>query len=194
MNNFHYYRETRIVKKSIKQRSAQTVNQFRASIKSVQPVDSVIYNHQIQREIRIKTDLQLDQELLGTAQNKRFSKLLNQVNEKQLKLTSKVKQEIYKQQPTFPPLKGFSQHSQIIEQQLDTPTFRNKKGYLSKTLEIENQSNLIDFQINSFCHPTFDESKQQSPNKEKKNVSFPKCIFFCDVKKARNFFQIPSQI
>ncbi|CAD8077020.1 unnamed protein product [Paramecium primaurelia] len=193
MNNFHNYRANRIALKSVKQRSAQKVNQFRASLKSNEPVDSVIYNHQYQREIRIKTEPQESLVSKATSQNQRFNQLLNQVDERALQLSIQIKQERYKKQPKFPPLKGFVQHNYILEQSLDTPTFRNKKAQLSKTLEIENSSTLMDFQLNSHCFPTFNESKEQSPNKDKKILTFPKCIFFCDVKKARNFFQIPSQ-
>ncbi|CAD8085473.1 unnamed protein product [Paramecium sonneborni] len=193
MNDFHNYRANRIVQKSVKLRSAQKVNQFRASLKSNEPVDSVIFNHPEQRGIRIKTEPPNYQAYKATSQNKRFNQLLNNVDERSLKLSIQVEQKRYKKQPEFPPLKGFLQHSQVLEQSLNTPTFRNKNGLLSKTLEIENQSTLIDFQLNSVCLPTFVESKESSPNKEKKNLTFPKCIFFCDVKKARNFFQISSQ-
>ncbi|CAD8083016.1 unnamed protein product [Paramecium sonneborni] len=193
MNNFHHYRATRIVHQSIKQRSAQKVNQFRASLKSNEPVDSVIFNHPQQKGIRIKTEPQNYQAFKATSQNKKFNQLLNHVDEKGLKLSIQMEQVRYKKQPKFPPLKGFLQHSQILEQPLDTPTFRNKNQLLSKTLEIDNPSTIMDFQLNTICFPTFNESKEQSPNKEKKNGTFPKCIFFCDVKKARNFFQISSQ-
>ncbi|CAD8170890.1 unnamed protein product [Paramecium octaurelia] len=110
MNNFHNYRANRIFQKSVKQRSAQKVNQLRASLKSNESVNSVTYNIRFQREARIKTQPQQNLVSEGTIQNLRFNQLRNHINDKSFQ----IKQERYKKQPRFPRLNEIFQNKYSV--------------------------------------------------------------------------------